>query len=307
MMKRRTLLTASTLAPLSGMVCSALPSLALAQAAPRELVFAVVPAENSAGTSERWRPLAAYLTARTGLRTVVRVASDYAAVIEGQRAGTIHIGYYGPGAYIRAHQQSGGNVVAFTAIQSRSGAVGYHAVGYVRADSPYRSIQDLRGRKLGLVDPNSTSGNFAPRYFLDKEGIAADSFFSAVTYTGSHENAVIALLNGTVDIAMNWWNAPGDSSFDRMVAKGMARADSVRIAWKSALLPGPPIAYLANLPADLKRRIAEAFHQMHVHDLPLLQQLETEQMTAWAPVSHADYTDMASMLAFIDRQRRQRR
>ena len=32
----------------------------------------------------------------------LRVANDYAAVIEGQRAGNIHIAYYGPASYARA-------------------------------------------------------------------------------------------------------------------------------------------------------------------------------------------------------------
>jgi phosphonate transport system substrate-binding protein len=301
MLNRRHLLTAAATLPL------ATGHGAWAQAMPRELVFAVVPAENAAGTSERYRPLADYLTAQTGVRTIVRVASDYAAVIEGQRAGTIHIGYYGPGAYVRAHQQSGGNVVAFTTNKSRTGAMGYYAVGYVRADSPFRTIEDLRGRKLGLVDPNSTSGNFAPRYFLHKQGIEPESFFSAVTYTGSQENAVIALLNGTVDMAMNWWNAPGDSNFDRMVDKRMVPAGAVRIAWKSELLPGSPIAYLNSLPEALKRSIAEAFYRMHEKDLALLQRIENEQTAAWVPVQHSDFADMVEMLAFIDRQRRSRR
>ncbi len=30
------------------------------------------------------------------MKVTLRIASDYAAVIEGQRAGTIHIGDYGP-------------------------------------------------------------------------------------------------------------------------------------------------------------------------------------------------------------------
>ena len=32
-------------------------------------------------------------------------------------------------------------------------------------------IKDLKGKTIGLVDPNSTSGYNAPRFFLDKPGI----------------------------------------------------------------------------------------------------------------------------------------
>jgi phosphonate transport system substrate-binding protein len=300
MLNRRLLLATAGAAALP----AALAAPARAQAMPSELVIAVVPSENSSGVVDRLTPLANYLTKQTGVKTTLRVASDYAAVIEGQKAGNIHIGGYGPGSYVRAHQQSNGNVVAFTTTRSKAGAVGYYSVGYVRADSPYKTIQDLKGKKLGLVDPNSTSGNFAPRYFLDKQGINPDTFFSNVSFTGSHENAVIALLNGTVDIAMNWWNADGDSNFDRMVNKGMAKKSDVRIAWKSDLLAGSPYAYLASLPPALKTKIEDAFYNMHINDKAMMDKMEDGQTEAYVKVSHDDYIDTANMLKFIDALRR---
>ena len=297
MLNRRTLFAAAAVAAL-------LPGALAAQTMPTEMVIAIVPAENASGTVDRYGPLAEYIAKQTGVKTTLRVASDYAAVIEGQKAGNIHIGYYGPGSYVRAHQQSNGNVIAFTTNLTASGATGYYSVGYVKADSPYKSIQDLKGKKLGLVDPNSTSGNFAPRYFMDKQGINPEQFFTNVTFTGSHENAVVALLNGTVDIAMNWWNAEGDSNFHRMVSKGMVKESDVRIVWKSELLAGSPFAYLNNMPADLKKKIETAFYEMHTRDKALLDKMENGQTRAYVPVAHKDYEDTGKMLQFIDALRR---
>ena len=42
------------------------------------------------------------------------------------------------------------------------GTKGYYSVFYVLAKSPYQKIEDLKGKNLGLVDPNSTSGNNMP-------------------------------------------------------------------------------------------------------------------------------------------------
>jgi phosphate/phosphite/phosphonate ABC transporter binding protein len=72
---------------------------------------------------------------------------------------------------------------------------------YVKANSPYKDIKDLKGKTIGFVDPNSTSGYNAPRFFLHKVGIDADAFFGKSIITGSHENGVIALDKGTVDCA----------------------------------------------------------------------------------------------------------
>ena len=74
---------------------------------------------------------------------------------------------------------------------------------FVKATSPYKKLDDLKGKNLGLVDPNSTSGNNVPRFELDKMGIDPDSYFCKVVFTGSHENAVLALAQGTVDVAAN--------------------------------------------------------------------------------------------------------
>src|ERR1700732_4815079 len=68
-----------------------------------ELVFAVVPAENASGVVDRWTPFVNYLSKELGTKVTLRIANDYAAVIEGQRAGNIQIAYYGPASYSRAY------------------------------------------------------------------------------------------------------------------------------------------------------------------------------------------------------------
>jgi phosphonate transport system substrate-binding protein len=83
----------------------------------------------------------------------LRVANDYAAVIEGQRAGNIHIGYYGPASFSRA-RLTGVPTDAFVIDVNSDGSKGYYSVFYVMAKSPYQKIEDLKGKNLGLVDPN---------------------------------------------------------------------------------------------------------------------------------------------------------
>lgn len=58
-----------------------------------EITFSVIPAENGSGVTERYGPFINYLSKELGVKVTLRVANDYAAVIEGQRAGNIHIGY----------------------------------------------------------------------------------------------------------------------------------------------------------------------------------------------------------------------
>jgi len=236
----------------------------------------------------------------------LRIANDYAAVIEGQKAGNIHIGYYGPASLSRAIKVTAGGVEPFVTTINQDGTVGYYSVAYVKADSPYRRIEDLKGRNVGLVDPNSTSGNNVPRFTLDKMQIDPEQYFSKVVYTGSHENAVIALVQGTVEVAFNWWNSDVDSNLTRMVNKGMVKKDDVRIIFKSELIQGSPYAYLTSLPADLKTAIATAFVEGPQKDKAAFDKLSDGKDLGFAQVVTADYKSTIELIEFVDKLRKKK-
>ena len=271
----------------------------------KELTFAVVPAENASGVGDRFAPFVAYLTKELGVPVKLRIANDYAAVIEGQRAGNIHIAYYGPASYSTAYS-TGVKTEPFVTTRNNDGSIGYYSVIYVKANSPYQKIQDLKGKAIGFVDPNSTSGYNAPRFFLHKAGIDADSFFAKSVVTGSHENAVIALDKGTVDCAANWWNADTDSNLTRMVAKNMVKKEDFRVVFKSGLLPGSPYAYLAALPADAKQAIVKAFVDAPAKNQAAFDKLSDGKDKEFVAVSHKDYQDTVEMIQFVNDMRKKR-
>jgi phosphonate transport system substrate-binding protein len=270
-----------------------------------ELTFAVVPAENATGVSDRYAPFVDYLSKELGVPVKLRVASDYAAVIEGQRAGNIQIAYYGPASYSTAFL-TGVKTEPFVTTRNNDGAIGYYSVIYVKAESPYKDIHDLKGKTIGFVDPNSTSGYNAPRFYLHKAGIEVDDFFGKSVVTGSHENAVIAVEKGTVDCAANWWNADDDSNLTRMVKKGMAKKEDFRIVFKSELLPGSPYAYLSSLPDDLKKSILKAFMDAPSKDKAAFDRLSDGKDKEFVPVVHKDYQDTVEMIQFVDEMRKKR-
>src|SRR5690348_1092716 len=259
-----------------------------------EITFAVIPAENGSGVTERYTPFVNYLSKELGIKVNLRVANDYAAVIEGQRSGNIHIGYYGPASFSRA-RLTGVATDAFVIDVNSDGSKGYYSVFYVLAKSPYQKIEDLKGKNLGLVDPNSTSGYNMPLYTLDKLGISPDTFFAKTQVTGSHENAVLGLTQGTVDIAANWWNAPDDSNLTRMLNKGMLKnadgspmkKEDFRIVLKSELIINSPTAMSSSLPPELKGAIRTAFLEAAAKDKAAFDRLSDGKNQRWQPTDNS--------------------
>jgi len=268
-----------------------------------ELVMAVVPAENASGVTERFAPFISYLSKELGTKVTLRIANDYAAVIEGQKAGNVQIAYYGPASYSRAIIV-GAKIEPFAIDVNSDGSKGYYSVFYVKASSSYQKIEDLKGKNLGLVDPNSTSGNNMPRFALKQAGIDVDSYFAHVVYTGSHENALTALQQGTVDVAANWWNADDDSNLTRMVNKGMLKKEDFRIIFKSPLIINSPYAYLSDLPADLKAAIRQAFFDAPKKDKSAFDKLSDGKNRPWEPITHQDYLPTIEMVKFVDTLRK---
>ena len=277
-----------------------------------ELVLAVIPAENASGVNDRLGPFAAYLSKELGTKVTLRIANDYAALIEGQRAGNIHIGYYGPASFARA-LVTGVKTTAFVIDVNSDGSKGYYSVFYVKKDAPYQKIEDLKGKNLGLVDPNSTSGYNMPLFALNKMGINAEQYFGKVLITGSHENAVLSLWQGTVDVAANFWNAPDDSNLTRMLKKGMIKAadgkpatvDDFRIVLKSDLIINSPTAYLDSLPAELKAAIKQAYLDAPTKDKAAFDKLSDGKNKPWEATDNAAYDDTVKLIQFVDKLRKQ--
>ncbi len=270
-----------------------------------ELIFAIVPAENAAGVTERYTPFVNYLAKELGTKVTLRIANDYAAIIEGQRAGNIHIGMYGPSSFARA-LMTGAKIEAFAIETNLDGTKGYHSVFYVKKDSPYQKVEDLKGKNLGLVDPNSTSGNNVPRFALNAMKIEPETFFGKVVYTGSHENAIIALQQGTVDVAANWWNDETESNLLRMARKNMVKAEDFRIIFKSDEIVNSPMAYLTDLPESLRTAIRTAVLNIQTKDKAAFDKIYDGKQGPMVPVTNDAYKPIIELNKFVDELRRKK-
>jgi phosphonate transport system substrate-binding protein len=272
-----------------------------------ELAFAVIPSENATGVIERFTPLTEYLSKELGVRVKLNVVTDYAGVIEGQRSGHVHIGYYSAASYARAYV-TGVKIEPFAIEVGSDGSKAYRAVFYVKKDSPYQKVEDLQGKTLGLVDPNSTSGNNVPRFALNAMKIDPGTFFGKVVYTGSHENAIFALRDGTVDVAANWWSNEEVSNLKLMETKGLPgiKYSDYRIIYTSAPIVNAPIAYLSDLPEDLKKAIREAFFNADKNGKAAFDKFAGGELAPWQHVTHKEYEPVVELIKFVDDLRKKK-
>jgi len=72
----------------------------------------------------------------------------------------------------------------------------YFADVVVRAASPFRTFDDLRGKRWGFNDRNSKSGWFS---MLERAG--SEDFFARLLHSGSHLGSLELVLSGVIDAA----------------------------------------------------------------------------------------------------------
>lgn len=271
-----------------------------------ELRFGISSSENEKDAVARYEPFAAYLSRKLGVPVKITRGTDYAAVVEALRSSNAEFATFGPASYALARKVMGDRVRPVAVTQDANGATGYHSVIAVRADSPYHSLQDLKGKSLAYADPNSTSGYAVPVYFMKKSGIDPDTFFSTTAFSGSHELGIIALLNGTFDAAATHWTNAEDGNIQRMQEKGMIPKDSVRIIWTSDLIPDSPWVVRTDLPQELQDAFTEALFAFPKEDPAAQKQLSDGKWASFAPAKHEDYLDIIAVTEMNAAERRRR-
>lgn len=268
------------------------------------LNFGVISSENETDRIARHTRLTTYLerTLRASLR--MHHATDYAGTIEALKARKLEFARFGPAAYAKAWLVTGGKVEPIAVETNKDGDASYHSVLAVRVDSAYQKVEDLKGKTLAWADPNSTSGFIAPRYFLRESGIDAERFFGRTGFSGSHENSVIALLNGTFDAVVTWWTSDERSNVSRMEGKGMIPAGRVRYVWKSPKLPNSPWTIRTDLPDDLRRDVRAALLALPTADAQAWKDLTDGKFKGLVEIAHKDYEPIVRMVEANLKERR---
>jgi phosphonate transport system substrate-binding protein len=270
------------------------------------LAFGVISAENEADRAARHQPLVAYLEKRLGVKMRMHHATEYAGTIEALKARKIEFARFGPASYAQAWIVTSGKVEPIAVATDGEGHAAYHSVIIVKAESAVTSLDDLKGRSLAFADPNSTSGYVAPSFFLREQGVDLARHFGRTGFAGSHENGVIAVVNGTYDAAVTWWTNEQRSNFLRMQDKGMIPKGSVRVVWKSPALPESPWAMHTDLPPDLKTDVRAALLAFPTAEPAGWKALTDGKSKGLVEVRHADYEPVVRMIQANQRERRGR-
>ena len=181
-------LSIGALAPL---LCGSV--IAVAEEAPLEL--SVHPYLPAAEILTRFAPLAAEIERTTGRKLVIRVGPTYDDHVEEIGTNRADIAYLGPGEYVELVTRYGQKPLLARQVVNNDPFL--HGEIIVRADSPFKSLADLKGRRLAFSDPMSTM-TALPLAMLRQSGVFGATLGS-VKFLEGQRNVAIAVLAGDFD------------------------------------------------------------------------------------------------------------
>jgi len=169
--------------------------------------------------------------------------------------GEIDLAFICTGPYAAAREKYGFEALATPQVR---GKPFYQSYLIVEKDSPYRHLEDLRGRVFAFTDPDSNTGTLVPRYWLAQVGEAPETYFQKTVYTYSHDNSILAVAKGLVDGA-----AVDGHQWEYFQHFTPALTSRTRVIRKSELYGSPPLVASGRLPDDLKTKIRGVLLAMH--------------------------------------------
>ena len=251
--------------------------------------YGVIPVETQTQTTKSMNEFIKHAEKQTGAKWELYQASDYSGVINALMAGQIDLAWLSSFTYCQTHFDSKGAVEPLVAAQEPDGSMGYYAVIVVKAESPYKTVDDLKGKVVARTDPLSTSGYLIPTIAFRQMGKPLDDYLKS-PLSGGHPQGVLGVLKGTYDGAFTWTSKDDNiGNLRMMMNKGLLKREQIRVIWTSPTLPSPPVVIRKDLPLEMRWDIEKLFVRLKDYDMKLAEAIAQGKTNGMVRVYHENY------------------
>ncbi len=240
--------------------------------------LSMLPRYSTEEIHKRIVPIADYLSRETGLEIEPVVISTFDQYQQQLLGGAIQIGYENPYIYVLA---SKAHEVIALAEKERSGTR-FRGIIIVRADSPIKTLEDLRGKTISIVGYTSAGGYLSQKLTLAEHGIHVKTDCQLVEAADNkQENVILAVYTGDVDCGFIRGSALHQ-------ADNFVPPTAIKVLQETAWLPNWALSVSRTMsPAD-RKKIAAAVFALN-KESPAAQALKINR---FVPATDQDYNSI---------------
>jgi phosphonate transport system substrate-binding protein len=200
-----------------------------------------------------------------GKNVEIIVPTSAAVILEGLGNGTLDAGYISAMEYLQSRRHRAAKGLLVNEIK---GKTHYESCWLVRADAPYQTVDELRGKPICFASRTSTSGYILPMADLVRtgrlrQGGAAEEYFGAgnVYYGTGYVSAIERLLNGQVEAA-----AVSDYVIDEDKHLTADQKQRLRVLARQGPVPTHILAVRPDMPEAEQAQLKKAL--LHLNEEP---------------------------------------
>ena len=254
---------------IAGLGMAAIAGFTMAASAEGTLNVQFVPTNNDGSMEAKTGPVADYLPEKLGMDVNVTLATDYSTIVEAMASGKVDLGIMPPAAYVQARNLDAAEAILSSQLvkydeDTEEPIEGEYTSTFkgevlVKADSDMESLEDLKGKKIATLSPNSASGYIYPVAEMKDLGIdpLTDCTLTTVNDIPSEMTAV---LNGQQDACFVFQGAR--YVFSSKFTDYDLYKDLKVLYLTDGDIPNDAIAVQPSMDEDLKAQIKDVFLNM---------------------------------------------
>lgn len=254
---------------IAGLGMAAIAGFTMVASAEGTLNVQFVPTNNDGSMEAKTGPFADYLSEKLGMDVNVTLATDYSTIVEAMASGKVDLGIMPPAAYVQARNLDAAEAILSSQLvkydeDTEEPIEGEYTSTFkgevlVKADSDMESLEDLKGKKIATLSPNSASGYIYPVAEMKDLGIdpLTDCTLTTVNDIPSEMTAV---LNGQQDACFVFQGAR--YVFSSKFTDYDLYKDLKVLYLTDGDIPNDAIAVQPSMDEDLKAQIKDVFLNM---------------------------------------------
>ena len=228
-----------------------------------------------------YKELLNYLGAKTKRSVNFKQRKTYQEINELLFKGELDLAFICSGAYVSAMESGRINLLVIPVINGRPT---YQSYLVVPANSPAKSIADLRGKRFAFTDTLSFTGCLYPKYLIRQIGYSPDDYFSMTIFTHGHDKAIQAVARG-----MTHGACVDGLIYDFFNVRQPEKVAGIKIIERSQQFGIPPVVVPVGLDPNLEEVLRETLLSMHMDSVGKV--ILEELMIDYFTVSHDSLYD----------------
>ena len=258
--------------------------------AQEKIIIGLLPEMNVFKQMQRFEPLATYLSERMGTTVKLTILSRYGNIIDRIKAEEVDGAFLG--SFTGALAISQLEVVPLARPVNMDGTSTYFGHIFARKDSSIKTIADMKGKTLALVERATTAGYVFPLAWLKRQGVEdINTYFNDHFFTGSHDAAIDAVLNSKADVG-----AAKNTIYERMQKLHPRIDKELVILASSPRVPSNGLCVRKGLPEKFKKQFKNLLLNLH-QDKKGIEVLKKLGATRFVATSKEDYQPVLDLAA----------